>query len=131
MKTEIKELIDEMIEFEKLRKASKYLINAVSDLGEEEVYVRSGFILLWHKLFFLELEAADKIYLDDDAEYGYYKNLFEKCPELNSVFSLNNDYIGWSNIQTKEEQDEIRNYVHENYTAQIRIRRDYSRAKKK
>lgn len=123
MKTEIKELLDEMIQYDENRKPIRYLKRMFEEEGDSEIYFINGYLLQWHKEVFLDLKRADK-YEISDISYKYYLTYFEKCPELKKVFSVYKDHIGWASTVTKEEQDEIRNYIHENYKVQIRIRRD-------
>ncbi|MBL1221719.1 hypothetical protein JET18_12785 [Chryseobacterium sp. L7] len=120
----IKELLDEMIQYRKERKAIKYLQKAFDEMGDGEIYFPIGYLLSWHKGYFFGAEKPDMFEIDNGAEYQRNVELFERCPELNDIFSVHKDHIGWSSELSMEERDEIRNYINENYTVQIRIRRD-------
>ncbi|GEM_PF-5417290 len=124
MNTTIKELLDEMIQYRTRRKPIKYLQKAFDEMGDNEIVFPIGYLLSWHKAYFFGAEKADRYEIDSGIEYQRNIELFEKCPELKKVFSVHKDYIGWASALSKEEQDEIRNYIHENYVVQIRIRRD-------
>lgn len=126
MNTTTKELLDEMIQYETKRKPIKYLQKVYDELGDREIYSINGWILLWHKKVFLKLAQPDKFEIDE-VWFKQYTPFFEHIPELKEVFELHEDYISWNPKLSIEEQDEIRNYIHANYTVQIRIRRDYSR----
>ncbi|CEJ68017.1 hypothetical protein BN1195_00299 [Chryseobacterium oranimense G311] len=123
MNTIIKELIDEMIQYRKERKPIRYLQKAFDEMGDAEIYFPIGYLLSWHKGYFFGAEKPDKFEIGEigSKRYGI---LFENCQELKKIFSVHKDHIGWSSNLSEEEQDEIRNYIHENYTVQIRIRRD-------
>ena len=123
METEIKELLDEMIQYKESRKPIKYLQRAYNEMGDREIIMPISYLLSWHKKYFFGAGNADKFEI---GEIGYkrYSILFENCQELKKVFSVYKDHIGWSSSLSEEEQDEIRNYIHENFTVKIRIRRD-------
>lgn len=121
-----KELLDEMIQYKTKRKPIKYLQKVHDELGDGEIYAINGFLLQWHKQVFLKISQPDKFEISP-VLFKRYTAFFELIPELKEVFDLHEDYIGWNPKLSKEEQDEIRNYIHANYTVQIRIRRDYSR----
>lgn len=124
MNTTIKELLDEMIQYDKTRKPIKYLQKAFDEMGDREIVMPIGYLLSWHKAYFFGAEKPNRFEIDSDIEYQRNFELFEKCSELKKVFSVHKDHVGWASTITKEEQDEIRNYIHENYKVQIRIRRD-------
>lgn len=124
MDIEIKEIIDELIHYEKERAPKEHLQNAFNTMGDRQVYSLVGFLLLWHKLVFLDLELPEKYDLSDlSVLQEKYTRFFEECPPLKKVFKINKDYIGWADNLTKEEQEDIRNYIHSNHKVQVRIRR--------
>ncbi|KMQ69927.1 hypothetical protein ACM39_02485 [Chryseobacterium sp. FH2] len=129
MNTTIKELLDEMIQYRKTRKPIKYLQKAFDEMGDKEIVMPLGYLLSWHKGYFFGAEKPDR-YEIGEVGSKRYALLFENCPELKKVFSVHKDHIGWASSLSKEEQDEIRNYIHENFIVQIRIRRDASLKKK-
>jgi len=125
MNTEIKEILDELMEFHKTRNASKHLKKINEQIGEKDVYVFGGKLLLWHKLVFLDLELPNKYDLSDhEVLQERFKEFFTLCPSINKVFKLEVDYITWADDISEEEQEEIRNYIHENHKVQVRIRRN-------
>lgn len=124
MDIEIKELLDEMIQYNKTRKPIKFLQKAFDEMGDKEIVMPLSFLLSWHKKFFFGVGKPDRFEIDGGIEYQRNLELFEKCPELKKVFSVHKDHIGWASTLSKDEQDEIRNYIHENFIVQIRIRRD-------
>lgn len=124
MNPQIKEIIDELIEFNKTREPKKYLKNVFNKYGQANVYSLSDWLLLWHKKVFLELAEPDKYDLSEhEVLQKQFREFFEECPDIKKVFALHNDYIGWAKSINEEEQEEIRNYIHENHKIQIRIRR--------
>ncbi|WP_326981776.1 hypothetical protein VUJ46_16280 [Chryseobacterium sp. MYb264] len=129
MNIKIKELLNEMIQYKKERKPIKYLQKAFDEMGDREIYFPLSYLLSWHKAYFFGAEKPDR-YEIEEVGSKRYALLFEKCPELKKVFSVHKDHIGWSANLSDEEQDEVRNYIHENFTVQIRIRRDASLKKK-
>jgi hypothetical protein len=129
MNITIKELLDEMIQYRETRKPIKYLTKPFNEMGDREIYFPIGYLLSWHKAYFLGVEKPDR-YEIEEIGAKRYATLFEKCPELKKIFSVHKDHIGWSQNLSTEEQDEIRNYIHVSYTVQIRIRRDATLKKK-
>lgn len=122
MKPKNRELLDEMIQYSITRVPIKYLKKAFDEMGDKEIVMPLGYLLSWHKGFLMGAEKPDRY---DVGELGLqrYKMLFELIPELTEIFSLNKDHIGWSNKCSKSEQEEIRNYIHENFKVEIRSRR--------
>ena len=124
MKPEIKKFIDELIKFNKTRKPEVYLKKVFEKHGQREVYSLTDWILLWHKLVFLEQELPEKYDLSKhEVLQKRFAEFFKEVPALNKVFSFNGDHIGWADGINEEEQKEIRNYIHENHKVQVRIRR--------
>ncbi|SNR13953.1 hypothetical protein [Tenacibaculum jejuense] len=123
MKPEIRVIINELIEFDKTRKPKKSLNNVYEKQGERNVYVLNGKILLWHKKVFLNLELPEKYDISEHKKLQEkFKNFFEYCPDIKKVFSFHGDHIGWSNDVSENEQQEIRDYIHENHKVPVRIR---------
>ncbi|MCD2258292.1 hypothetical protein [Psychroserpens luteolus] len=124
MNLEIKEIIDEMIEFSKTREPKKHMKDVVDKYGQATVYSLNGKLLLWHKLVFLEQELSEKYNLSEHKTLQeQFDGFFKVFITIGRIFSFNKTYIGWANNISKNEQEEIRNYIHENYKAQVRIRR--------
>lgn len=124
MNPEIKEIIDELIEFTKTWEPKKYLKNAFKNLEQADNYSLSSKILSWHKLVFLDLESSKTYDLSDhEILQEQFAEFFKECPILKTVFTLHSNYIGWANGIDEGQQEEIRNYIHENYKVQVRIRR--------
>ena len=117
----IKKILDELIQYRTERKADSYLKNAYEKMGDEAIVQLIGWLLLWQKQVFLELEKPEMLNISD-VLYTRYVEFFKNCPSLNKIFLLHKDYIGWASALTQEEQDEIRNYIHVNYQARTRIR---------
>jgi len=123
MNTEIKEILDELIEFNQTRKSIKHLNNVYEQIGEKNVYILGGKLLLWHKKVFLDLETSEK-YEPAEVLLDRFKEFFQFIPSIKKVFKLEENYITWADNILEEEQEEIRNYIHENHKVQIRIRRN-------
>lgn len=117
-----KELVDELISYRTERKPVKYLVNAYKVIGDQDIIQLIGWLLLWQKQVFLELEKPEKFNIDE-VLYERYLQFFKECPPLGDIFSLHTTYIGWASNLSQEQQNEIRNYIHANYKAQIRIRK--------
>ena len=122
MNIEIKEIIDELITYRKTREPIKHLKNIYDKLGDREIIQLIGWLLLWHKEVFLDLAKPEKLEISETL-YNRYLEFFKECPSIKKVFKLNKEYVNWNENITEEEQEEIRNYIHENYKIQIRIRR--------
>lgn len=124
MNPEIKEIIDELIEFTKTREPENHLKNAFKKLGQADTYSLSSKILSWHKLVFLDLELPSTYDLSEqEVLQKQFGEFFKECPTLNIVFALHKNYIGWAEGVNEDQQEEIRNYIHENHKVQVRIRR--------
>lgn len=121
MKVEMKELIDEFIDYRKNRKPLKYLKNSYEKLGDNEFVGLIGWLLQWQKETTLGWKSIEKFEISA-VLHKRYKVFFKECPELEKVFKLNNDYIGWADGISESEKIEIRDYIHNNYTIQVRVR---------
>jgi hypothetical protein len=121
MNTKVKELIDEFIDYRKNRKPLKYLHNAYDTLGDKEFVSLIGWLLQWQKETTLGWKELTKFEIDD-VWHKQFSKFFESCPELNEVFSLKKDHIGWAASISDEEKIEIRDYIHENYKIEVRAR---------
>ena len=123
MEATIKLVLDEMISYKLTRVSGKYLRKAHVALGDNELRLGIGELLLWHKLVFLGVAEKEKLEIGE-ITHKQYLILFENVPELRKIFKLHDAYVGWSTDLSVEEKDEIRNYIHEHHKIQVRIRRD-------
>lgn len=131
MNQEIKNTIDKFIEFKKTRD-SAILGIAESQMSFADVMGSVQKILNWHKKVFRNLASPDFMDLKNLKEFRErLERLFELIPELDDIFMIQPERVIWSENLTVEQQDEIRNYIHENHKIVIRIRRDRRLLKKK
>lgn len=122
MNIEIKEIIDELIIYQQTRKPRKHLTNIYNKYENIEFFQLIGWLLLWHKEVFLDLAKPERFEISE-VLLKRYTMFFQEVPSIKKIFVLNKDDITWNENITKEEQEEIRNYIHENYKVQVRIRR--------
>lgn len=138
MNTKTKEILDELIYYKfhyfqdgQIEKFDEeklhYLKSAHKKLGGSEIYEIDldhiiGQILIWHKLVFLDIESPDTMVMEDNV-FNKSKEFFKLCPKLEEFFVLENNSISWNSSISQEMQEDIRNYIHENYKVPVRIRR--------
>ncbi len=91
MKTTHKALLDEMISYKVTKVPVKYLKKAHVALGENELFIWIGQLLLWHKLVFLGVADKEKLEIEE-IRHKLYLVLFENAPELRRIFNLHDTY---------------------------------------
>lgn len=124
MNTETKKLLDEMILFKKTKlKPDKLLNKAYMEIDNIELISLIGFLLIWPKQVLLGVAFKEKMEIDKQL-FESYSNLFEKCPLFKTIYTISQDNIGWNSILSEQEKDAISAYIHQNYKAQLRLRKN-------
>jgi hypothetical protein len=120
MKTKVKEVLDELIQFRNDSIVIKYL-SKVNEL-QERVFLRSFIaqILLWlSEDPFLDTEIYDSSKTKISKMKNNVSVFFQNCSELSQLLKIDGEYVYFADSLTEAEKEEIRAYVKENVKFQL------------
>jgi hypothetical protein len=124
MKQINKNTLDNLIKFEENRDPAILNINE-SEMSFADLMSVVQDLLVWHKKTFMGLAVKEFMDLSDLKEVRErLKILFALIPDLETIFTIKPEKVIWSEQLSTEHQDEIRNYIHENFKIVMKIRRD-------
>lgn len=120
----------------KFKENDKYVIKAFEKLGDNLVFTRTSNLLSWlnsqHHLSDTNLEVYNvhEDFMDsEDFEevYNEFKNLFKYLPELKEIFVLKEKHIEFNPSLSKNDIQEIYEFVKTNYIINLKRITRYKR----
>lgn len=120
MKPEVKQFFDEVFQYVKTKEPTERLAKVRQELGNFDTNFFILRVLGWHKQYFINMGDKEYCYMGKP-NLEIVNRFFELCPVLQSVYILADDQLTWAEKMTETEKEEIRNYVHANYTSTLRI----------
>jgi len=120
MKPEINQFFDEIFHYMKTKEPGESLAKIRQELGNFDTNFFILSVLSWHKEYSINMGDKDFCYMGKP-NLKIVNRFFELCPVLHDAYSLVGEQLTWAENMTEAEKDEIRNYVHSNYTSTLRI----------
>lgn len=123
MKIEIKELLDEIINWKVNNiRPEKHLKKAKDNLSTDDFYFSVSWLLTWLKQTKIGLKSLDKYEIEHNKTYYKYNLLFEHSTILTEMFKLQTDSIIWNPLLLQVDILEIRDYIDLKYKPIMRTR---------
>jgi hypothetical protein len=126
MRTEIKELFDEMLTYKRRDNLPKlymnYLLEALEKSTDGNFSLTITWLLNWVKESNRNATNKEIYKFDHENDKDRFQELFKYCTVIHNVFVLHVDSITWQDSISEEEKSEILDYVDMNYDWKMRVR---------
>lgn len=127
MKPRINEVLNELVNFTDPNLKEVHLKQAYEKLGFQELFNLIKWILHWQKNIINENLAPVSFFHDDyfeldDVFQKRYPALFELCPALSEVYTLQSDKIIFNTSLGDEEKQEILEFIDTHHKIETRKR---------
>lgn len=112
MKKEIKELLEELLDFYAFRKPGPLLQDAYEQIETTELFSKIQKILSWQWSSRLEFAEHDISVLPiNEIQKTKFLAFFQACPEMTQIFKVQDSALKWSEELSKTEIEDISTYL--------------------